>query len=256
MGWFWQTPSPNSKAGPAQTPSNEIPPSSSTTTSSTPESDPVDREFAAFLAQLMSEAKPASQKSEPQSQPQPSQRSSSSSRSWLPGASSSSLSSSQQTPTTYRDPSSPSTALSERQYPTSLSCRDMFDYAYHCNGLGGQWVSVYRDGKMQSCSEQWDDFWFCMRTRSLPADVRAEQIRERWRAKEEARYYAPGKRSSDDIWESRTEPVQPDSEFKVPFDPPNRNDGPEFHRKEWENRRRMRLYIEEMSKKGVEVEVE
>lgn len=88
-----------------------------------------------------------------------------------------------------------------------MSCRAAFDSAFHCNSLGGQWNAVYRQGAVRSCGEQWEDFWFCMRTRGYAAPAREDAIRDYHRQKEIRRYRAPGQPSSTDVWEARTERV-------------------------------------------------
>lgn len=116
-----------------------------------------------------------------------------------------------------------SLAMSEMQFPTTMSCRDAFDYAWHCNSIGGQLTSVYRDGTARDCSDKWDDWWFCMRTRTYGAQSRADAIRAHYRAREAAKYGtvdpATGRLppSSEDIWASRKRPVEPDSVFRAPF---------------------------------------
>ena len=93
-----------------------------------------------------------------------------------------------------------------------MSCRQAFDQAWACNGFGGQWNAVYRYGHMRSCSEQWDDFWFCMRMRSKTGKSKEDMIRARYREKEWKKY-GPGMPSSEDVWESRDRKVEPGSVF-------------------------------------------
>ncbi|RMZ89981.1 hypothetical protein DV736_g2776, partial [Chaetothyriales sp. CBS 134916] len=90
-------------------------------------------------------------------------------------------------------------------YPTSIHCRSTFDYAFFCQSFGGQFVNVYRYGSFRSCSNHWDDFWLCMRTRNWDEKDRAKAIREHYRKK--AVKYKTGP-SSEDVWEVRTEPVK------------------------------------------------
>lgn len=96
-------------------------------------------------------------------------------------------------------------AESHNLYPTEMSCRSAFDYAFFCQSFGGQWVNIYRYGTLRSCSEHWSDFWFCMRTNSLPEAERKAAIQDRYRRK--AIKYKTGP-SSEDVWEARTEPVK------------------------------------------------
>ncbi|KIW02028.1 uncharacterized protein PV09_06534 [Verruconis gallopava] len=93
------------------------------------------------------------------------------------------------------------TAFEESVYPETMSCRDAFDQAMHCRGPGGQFLNLYRYGEFRQCSEQWSQFWFCMRTRTKPAAVKRQLIRDFYKQKEEAKY--AGKPSSEDVWEER-----------------------------------------------------
>ncbi|PGG98133.1 hypothetical protein GX51_06982 [Blastomyces parvus] len=93
----------------------------------------------------------------------------------------------------------------ESLYPTTMSCRSAFDYAFFCQSFGGQWVNVYRYGELRSCSEHWSDFWFCMRTRSYSEEEKAKMVSDRYRKK--AVKYKTGP-SSEDVWDVRTEPIR------------------------------------------------
>ncbi|RMD43186.1 hypothetical protein DV735_g1948, partial [Chaetothyriales sp. CBS 134920] len=90
-------------------------------------------------------------------------------------------------------------------YPTTIHCRSAFDYAFFCQSFGGQFVNVYRYGSFRSCSNHWEDFWLCLRTRNWDEKDRAKAIREHYRKK--AVKYKTGP-SSEDVWEVRTEPVK------------------------------------------------
>lgn len=90
-------------------------------------------------------------------------------------------------------------------YPAEIHCRSAFDYGMFCQSLGGQFVNVYRYGSFRSCSNHWDDFWLCMRTRNWDEKDRAKAIKEHYRKK--AIKYKTGP-SSENIWEVRTEPVK------------------------------------------------
>ncbi|CAJ2511071.1 Uu.00g066960.m01.CDS01 [Anthostomella pinea] len=142
---------------------------------------------------------------------------------------------SDQQPPTRLDP------LSESLLPTTMSCRQAFDHAYHCNGLGGQWTSVYREGAVRSCSEQWDDFWFCMRTRAYTGAIKEEAIRDHYRQKE-LKKYGPGQPSSTDVWEPRTERLPPGAAFGVRYEMPDVSDE-EWRRLEIERRRRVQQML-------------
>jgi hypothetical protein len=90
-------------------------------------------------------------------------------------------------------------------YPSQIHCRSAFDYAMFCQSFGGQFVNVYRYGSFRSCSNHWNDFWLCMRTRQWPEQERVKSIKDHYRNK--AIKYKTGP-SSEDIWKVRSEPVK------------------------------------------------
>jgi len=96
-------------------------------------------------------------------------------------------------------------------YPREMSCRDAFDQAYQCGNLGGKFNDIYRFGSLQPCSEQWGAFWFCMRMRSFTgtAEQKGEMIADHYEEREEREKKSrAGGRSSEDVWEIRTKPVE------------------------------------------------
>ncbi|KAI1109478.1 hypothetical protein F5Y14DRAFT_432389 [Nemania sp. NC0429] len=261
MGWLWSSgPAPATRTTTTTTEGNPRDFSTRTTTSTaTTESQSApkapepttysDPEIAKFLAQLQAEfgsPKPPTQTTVPgpraaDASPNPQEPApASSSSSWWPSLGSSSHPTQATTPSTPTPtiPSSPSSQaqaaadptpnrldpVSEALLPTTMSCRSAFDAAFHCNSLGGQWLSVYREGGVRSCSEHWDDFWFCMRTRAYSGPAKADAIRDHYRRKEVARYHAPGKPSSLDVWEARTEMLPPGTAFSRPYVKPDVSD--------------------------------
>lgn len=90
-------------------------------------------------------------------------------------------------------------------YPTTMTCQSAFNYAMFCNMFSGQFLNVYRYGEFRSCSNHWDDFWLCMRTRTWADADRAKAIQDHYRKK--AVRYKMGP-SSEDVWELRTEPLK------------------------------------------------
>lgn len=90
-------------------------------------------------------------------------------------------------------------------YPSEISCRSALDYAMFCQSFGGQFVNVYRYGEFRSCSNHWQDFWLCMRTRNWDKKDKAKAIQDHYRKKAVKWKTGP---SSEDIWEVRTEPVK------------------------------------------------
>jgi len=137
-------------------------------------------------------------------------------------------------------PSPASAAINEATLPTTMSCRDAFDYAWHCNTPAAQWNAVYRYGGVRSCSDLWEDFWFCMRTKQYGPEMRAEAVRAHYRERMNEKYYAPGKKSSEDVWESRERLVEPGTAFRHRFDDPAAEGDAEWNLREMERRRRIR----------------
>ncbi|KAI3341583.1 hypothetical protein F4824DRAFT_449385 [Ustulina deusta] len=261
MGWLWSSGvAPKGNAVDASTTTSEtqsVPPQA-------PEPTYGDPEIAKFLAQLQADfggnsnsttpkpAAPSASADAPNpsaSQPAPP---SSSSSSWWP-----SWSTRSQPPAPPSPPSSSSLAqptpqttepgrldpVSESLLPTSMSCRQAFDHAFHCNSLGGQWTSVYRSGGVRSCSEQWDDFWFCMRTRAYSGPVKEAAVRDYYRQKE-LRKYGPGMPSSTDVWEPRPEKLPPGAAFQGRYEKPDISDE-EWRRQEIERRRMIQRQLRE-----------
>ncbi|RGP77320.1 early meiotic induction 1 [Fusarium longipes] len=210
MGWLWS--SSSSKEDKTTAPVENTPPTTSTTTSSTstltttPSSNSdsnTDPELQKFLDLLETEKnKPTPTQDEQQS---------SSPLSWL------SLKKSPRSTAPKPSDIPPRDPLAEALLPTDMSCRQAFDQAWSCNSMGGQFTAVYRYGEMRSCSEHWDDFWFCMRTNGYSAEQRERAIRDHYRAKEFTKY-GPGKPSSEDVWESRGEKVPEGTFFTQSID--------------------------------------
>lgn len=112
----------------------------------------------------------------------------------------------QQQKTDSNNTDKPTSAIApDSLYQDEMSCRQAFDYAFFCQSFGGQFVNVYRYGEMRSCSEHWDNFWLCMRTRGWSDDLRKKTIRDHNRKK--AIKYKTGP-SSEDIWDVRLEPAR------------------------------------------------
>ncbi|XXG97742.1 mitotic fidelity of chromosome transmission- protein [Hypoxylon texense] len=265
MGWMWSSPTAPSKgsgsdSNSTSSESNKPPPAPKE-----PQSIYGDVEIDKFMAELQagfgnSSSKPA----EPaQSTPPPasseSQAPTKPSSSWFSWGSSSSTqvdpssSPSPSDPATYTRPRPQKTTtadpavtpdrldpISESLLPTRMSCAAAFDAAFHCNSLGGQWTSVYRAGAVRSCGDKWDDFWFCMRTRAYSPPEKEEAIRAHYRAKEWAKYHAPGRPSSTDVWDARDRKVEPGSAFREAVEVmPDDVSDEEWRRREIERRRQV-----------------
>ncbi|KAJ5272831.1 hypothetical protein N7478_007956 [Penicillium angulare] len=92
----------------------------------------------------------------------------------------------------------------ESLYADTMSCRTAFDYAFFCQSFGGQFVNVYRYGELRSCSDHWDNFWLCMKTRGWSDELRRKTIRDH--NKKKAIKYKTGP-SSEDVWDVRLDPA-------------------------------------------------
>ncbi|KAK7415821.1 hypothetical protein QQX98_005603 [Neonectria punicea] len=216
MAWLWASSSPAEKA-PTPIDKESAPPSTSTPSSSSPasnSSESIDPEIQKFLDLFNAKPDaPDSNSSSQSSQNTADQSSSSSLPSWL------SIRSSHSSRTATESPvEAPiGNTISEDLLPADMSCRQAFDQAWACNSMGGQWNAVYRYGEMRSCSENWDDFWFCMRIKSYSPEMREKAIRAHYRNKEYAKY-GPNKPSSENIWQSRDDKVEPGTVFTEPIE--------------------------------------
>lgn len=229
MGWLWaSTPAPK----PSEPTPGQTTPKPSSAQNAAP-NEPVDPEIQKFFDLFKNDDTATPNNSSASSSDSPSQEQSSSSSisSWL-----SLKASPKAIPPTPSAP--PGDALSEALLPTEMSCRQAFDLAWSCNSLGGQFNSVYRYGSMRSCSEHWDDFWFCMRTKSYTGELKENMVRAHYREKDHAKY-GPGRPSSEDVWESRGQKVQPGTAFAEAVDAPVVTDD-EWRKMETERRRDVR----------------
>ncbi|KAK7692875.1 hypothetical protein QCA50_004510 [Cerrena zonata] len=92
-------------------------------------------------------------------------------------------------------------------YPTPddiPGCMTLFDTYITCNVMSSQVKSLYRYGRMAECAHKAEDFKFCMSSKGLhPEEKRDAWIRRR------AEWWAQRRltKSSEDIWEIRTEPL-------------------------------------------------
>lgn len=229
MGWLWaSTPAPK----PSEPTPGQTTPKPSSGQNAAP-NEPADPEIQKFFDLFKNDDTATPNNSSASSSDSPSQEQSSSSSisSWL---------SLKASPKAIPPPPSapPGDALSEALLPTEMSCRQAFDLAWSCNSLGGQFNSVYRYGSMRSCSEHWDDFWFCMRTKSYTGELKENMVRAHYREKDHAKY-GPGRPSSEDVWESRDQKVQPGTAFAEAVDAPVVTDD-EWRKMETERRRDVR----------------
>ena len=115
-------------------------------------------------------------------------------------------------------------------HATTVSCRAAFDSAFYCASLGGQFTSLYRYGQLRQCSQEWSDFWWCMRTNRgfMSDEERAKKVLERGVRREREKYGGEGRGSSEDVWERRRRKVQ--GAFDGDWEALQRQEG------EWEGR--------------------
>ncbi|KAK2607494.1 hypothetical protein N8I77_006160 [Diaporthe amygdali] len=270
MGWLWGSSAPEK---PATSQSSEQAPTAalpSPTSTSSPETDPEITKFLEELAGELRNARNATNQTASSQQPHTQQPSADASRtpptapkassswsSWWPGAASSpspseadSSSTAQATPPGAQeataittDPSLPAeprlSPLAESILPTTMDCEQAFNQAFYCQSLGGQWNNIYRYGSVRSCSENWDDFWFCMRVKGYQAGpVKDNMIREHYRKKHLAKY-GDGKPNSEDVWRERRERVPPGSAFSEQVEAPTVSDA-EYQKWEMERMEKIR----------------
>ncbi|KAI5805827.1 hypothetical protein EDC01DRAFT_626638 [Geopyxis carbonaria] len=107
-------------------------------------------------------------------------------------------------------------------FPETMSCRKAFDDLFYCYSLGGQFLNgklylwrnmglelttiiVYRYGTHRDCTEKWEDFRFCMKTKVRGEAASRAMIQTRSTEKAAKRKTQP---SSEDIWSTRKEPLK------------------------------------------------
>ncbi|KAI0762683.1 hypothetical protein C8Q74DRAFT_1291646 [Fomes fomentarius] len=84
-------------------------------------------------------------------------------------------------------------------------CMKLFDDFLLCNVMGSQMKSLYRYGEMATCSPKLEEFKFCMSLKGMhPEEKRDVWIRRRaeWWARRRMH------KSSEDVWDIRTEPLE------------------------------------------------
>jgi hypothetical protein len=182
MGWLWNTPSPSNEPAPSQasaappstaqsTPeeqSKSLPPKASTR--SLTRDELAERELQDFLSELEADTQFSSTKYNRVPQPLPRHQSAkgaagSQTLAGMAGLSNPDAKAGQDRRSS-KALGTRELSLEESLLPTDMSCREAFDAAFYCQSLGGQFTNLYRYGGIRSCSENWSDFWFCMRMKS------------------------------------------------------------------------------------------
>ncbi|KAI8370886.1 hypothetical protein EDC96DRAFT_502700 [Choanephora cucurbitarum] len=82
----------------------------------------------------------------------------------------------------------------------TCSASQTFDAFFQCYTLSSQATNYYRYGTKKDCSGKWDDFKFCLKTKTKPVDVADAMLRERKAAKEAVKKQG---RSSEEVWEAK-----------------------------------------------------
>lgn len=219
MGWLWSSSAPTAAESQvdsqsAQSSQTQPPPSEPSTSAPAPRKltrdELADSEFRSLLEELEADISVSSSKYNHVPQPLPPHTQNSSS-STANGKANSRL--------------RPATSLEDQLLPKEMSCREAFDAAFYCQSLGGQFNHVYRFGGIRSCSENWSDFWFCMRSKSLPTSlssisndglsVKEERIRQHYKMKNLKYKVGP---SSEDVWASRDERLGWGEAFSAPVE--------------------------------------
>ncbi|CZR57001.1 related to EMI1 Protein required for transcriptional induction of the early meiotic-specific transcription factor IME1, also required for sporulation [Phialocephala subalpina] len=202
MGWLWSS-TPNSAPATSSQAGTTLPPPQSTPEPTSAHPKPLSRdelaeqELQSFLKEINDDTNPKETKKFsriPRSLP--------------------SNNSSSQSITTH----DPSEALGDQLLPTTMSCRQAFDEAFYCNSFGGRFNDLYRYGNLRSCSEHWNNFWFCMRVRTYSGPEKEAAVKEHYRRRESIKYSKElGKESSEDVWKSRDKKLEWGEAFNQPF---------------------------------------
>jgi hypothetical protein len=151
MGWFWDNSTSKTSDASTQTAPRSPPPATPVETPSARDAQ-ADAELASFLQEISADVHTSSTKYNRVPKPPPARPSKATSDAVA-------------APVAVQDMPETS-SLAESLLPTEMSCRQAFDSAFYCQSMGGQFNNLYRYGGVRSCSENWSDFWFCMKAKS------------------------------------------------------------------------------------------
>lgn len=87
----------------------------------------------------------------------------------------------------------------KRDY-AKCSASQTFDAVWNCYTLGAQALNYYRYGEKKDCTQKWEDFKFCLTTKTKSNEIADRMIREREQEKAMAKKRS---RSSEEVWELR-----------------------------------------------------
>ncbi|KAG0173350.1 hypothetical protein DFQ30_008223 [Apophysomyces sp. BC1015] len=87
----------------------------------------------------------------------------------------------------------------KKDYVT-CSASQTFDSVWQCYTLGAQAMHYYRYGEKKDCSIRWEDFKFCLTTKTKSNEVADKMLRQREQEKEKTK---KRQRNSEEVWEAR-----------------------------------------------------
>ncbi|KAI9247699.1 hypothetical protein BDA99DRAFT_525794 [Phascolomyces articulosus] len=80
------------------------------------------------------------------------------------------------------------------------SMSQTFDNVFQCYTLGAQAIHYYRYGEKKDCSSYWEDFKFCLKTKTKSNEEGDRMLKNRELEKEARKKQL---RSSEEVWEAR-----------------------------------------------------
>jgi hypothetical protein len=92
-----------------------------------------------------------------------------------------------------------------------MACQQCFDLALACSNPMGQLRSGYRHGTWRGCSDEWGDFWFCMRLRMYPEAQKRDMTVDYYKEREKKQLAKP---NSQDVWDERPTKAKQEEFFK------------------------------------------
>ncbi|KAG2215199.1 hypothetical protein INT46_001475 [Mucor plumbeus] len=87
----------------------------------------------------------------------------------------------------------------------TCSASQAFDAVFQCYialflALGSQAINYYRYGTKKDCSGKWDDFKFCLKTKTKSSEIADAMIKEHQAVKDNMKKRG---RNSEEVWEAR-----------------------------------------------------
>ncbi|CAO3621218.1 unnamed protein product [Cunninghamella blakesleeana] len=88
----------------------------------------------------------------------------------------------------------------EKKDYLTCSASQAFDSVWQCYTLGSQAIHYYRYGSRKDCSAKWEDFKFCLTTKTKSSEVADAMVRNRDAQKQLEK---KKQRNSEEVWELR-----------------------------------------------------